>query len=82
MESRWRQNVPDFGWANSEWDLIARYLPVTGEDGVAAVRSKVTGKWWVVTMTNTAAIPVWFFDAGPMTFAEAAAAGTLEPDPI
>lgn len=82
MESRWRQNVADFGWAGDVYDLIARYLPITGINGLAAVRDPGTKAWYIVTMDNTDEFIGWFFLTGALSFADVAAAGTLEPDAI
>jgi hypothetical protein len=74
--------VADFGWTGSEFDLIVRYLPLTGINGFAAVHSSVTKAWFIVLMDNTDEFISWFFLSGALSFSDVQAAGTLEPDAI
>ena len=74
--------MSDLGWGSGDVNLIARYL-VGGVPSPAfwAVRLN-NGTWWFVINTISGDQMELFFDSFFPTYADAAAAGELEPDPI
>lgn len=80
MESKWRQNVADLGWADSGILMIARILIGGVPTNFAAVKLEHDQKWWLYGLLFLGDVMSFLPLDGPTTFAGTAVWGPKEPD--
>lgn len=80
MESKWRQNVADLGWADADILTYARYLVAGVPSAFAAVKLKSSGLYWNVVPGFSSDWSVLFFTDGPYTWETLPNRNELEPD--
>lgn len=80
MASNWRQNVANYGWANSDLELYARLVVAGIITEFAAIKLRSANRWFFVVPDPDPILSGFFFLSGPLTFHEVLQSAVLEPD--